>query len=557
MQHPLIVSTTVIVARLTNLYQQKMRALRADRSISVWRTFCIPIIVSLFISSSATGSISTESGSASSNTGIKPTFTSELTSLLDFGYPDALCGSWHNEYIQIHEQIREANRNAAGRADSSVDAGSSNASSSLPLRFITYEWFDNCGGLGDSLLGLASTFAVALIMRRAFIIRHPCIPFAFEPNLVDWTPSDDVPMEPAREIAMDRAVARVAAWEKLQAADEVPMIDMRNLFFFDLAFFFEPFQDAVNMRLSWNRGELTELLTEEQGPWGDWMRATGLRVPYSVGCILRLLLKPKPEVTELLASLWGQTHAPYTVSIGVHVRIQDETAWQGERKLRPKEYNSTELQELLEKAAPIMGCAQSVEAWWFPPPLRVRWVLITNSGQLKDTLKQQLPDKVLFTGFVPRHSEKLGDILLRERGYNHFGGNASDAVLLHDYEEAAVREAVAHGEDVVHVNHTRIHEAVLANLTAAGKLTGYVHRGGEGGEPDDMERKSAAVMNFREMVAEWLLLSTCHSFVLPESGFSRSAALYSLRPMSIFFYQRCDPEAPEKLTDMASTWSRV
>ncbi|CAI7810840.1 unnamed protein product [Closterium sp. NIES-53] len=413
------------------------------------------------------------------------------------------------------------------------------------------------GGLGDSLLGLASTFAVALIMRRAFIIRHPCIPFAFEPNLVDWTPSDDVPMEPAREIAMDRAVARVAAWEKLQAADEVPMMDLRNLFLFDLAFFFHPFHDAVNMRLSWNRGELTELLTEEQGPWGEWMRATGLRVPYSVGCILRLLLKPKPEVTELLASLWGQTHAAYTVSIGVHVRIQDETAWQGERKLRPKEYNSTELQELLEKAAPIIGCAQSVEAWWFPPPLRVRWVLITNSGQLKDTLKLQLPDKVLFTGFVPRHSEKLGDILLRERGFNHFAGNASDAVLLHDYEEAALREATAHGEDVAQMNHTRIHEAVLANLTAAGKLTGSVHRGEEGDGADEAERKSAAVMDFREMVAEWLLLSTCHSFVLPESGFSRSAALYSLRPMSIFFYQRCDPEAPEKLTDMASTWSRV
>ncbi|CAI5534220.1 unnamed protein product [Closterium sp. Naga37s-1] len=488
---------------------------------------------------------------------MKPSFTSELTSFLDFGYPDGLCGSWHNEYIQIHDQIRAANRNAASRADSSVNAGSSNASSSPPLRFITYEWFDNCGGLGDSLLGLASTFAVALIMRRALIIRHPCIPFAFEPNLVDWTPSDDVPMEPAREIAMDRAVARVAAWEKLQAADEVPMMDLRNLFLFDLAFFFHPFHDAVNMRLSWNRGELTELLTEEQGPWGEWMRATGLRVPYSVGCILRLLLKPKPEVTELLASLWGQTHAPYTVSIGVHVRIQDETAWQGERKLRPKEYNSTELQELLEKAAPIIGCAQSVEAWWFPPPLRVRWVLITNSGQLKDTLKQQLPDKVLFTGFVPRHSEKLGDILLRERGFNHFAGNASDAVLLHDYEEAALREATAHGEDVAQVNHTRIHEAVLANLTAAGKLTGSVHRGEEGDGADEAERKSAAVMDFREMVAEWLLLSTCHSFVLPESGFSRSAALYSLRPMSIFFYQRCDPEAPEKLTDMASTWSRV
>ncbi|GJP56468.1 hypothetical protein CLOM_g15538 [Closterium sp. NIES-68] len=541
-----------------------MGALTADRGISLWHEVYFPVIVSLLLSSSGiiaiagddTGSINRGIDSASSSSSVNPSFTSELTSLLDFGYPDALCGSWHNEYIQIHEQIRAASRNAAG---SSVNAGGSNSSSAIPLRFITYEWFDNCGGLGDSLLGLASTFAVALITRRAFIIRHPCIPFAFEPNLVDWTASDDVPMEPAREIAMDRIVARVAAWEGLQAADEVPMVDMRNLFFVDLAFFFLPFQDAINMRLSWNRGELTELLTEEQGPWGEWIRATGLRVPYAIGCILRVLLKPKPEVMALLSSLWGQTHAPDTVSIGVHVRIQDETAWQGETKLRPKEYNSTELQELLGKAAPVIDCAQSVETWWFPPPLRVRWVLITNSGRLKDALKQQLPDKVLFTTFVPRHSEKLGDIVLRERGFNHFVGNASDAVLLHDYAEAAVREASARSADPSQVNDTRIHEEVLAKLTAEGRLAGSINRGAEeeGDNVDEAERKSAAVMNFQEMVAEWLLLSTCHSFVLPESGFSRSAALYSLRPMSIFFYQRCDPEAPEKLTDMASSWSKV
>ncbi|CAI7847216.1 unnamed protein product [Closterium sp. NIES-53] len=126
---------------------------------------------------------------------------------------------------------------------------------------------------------------------------------------------------------------------------------------------------------------------------------------------------------------------------------------------------------------PLLSPPQAVEDMWYPPPLTVRWMLITNSIDLKTAIRSRFPGKILETDFVPRHSQAFGN---------------------------------------------------------KGK---------------EQEREEAE-QGYREMVAEWLLLSSCNSFVLPVSGFSLTAAMYSLHLMPLYTPHYCDPEQPHSQTDL-------
>ncbi|CAI5996666.1 unnamed protein product [Closterium sp. NIES-64] len=98
---------------------------------------------------------------------------------------------------------------------------------------------------------------------------------------------------------------------------------------------------------------------------------------------------------------------------------------------------------------PLLSPCQAVEDMWYPPPLTVRWMFITNSIDLKMAIRSRFPGKLLETDFVPHHSQSFSD---------------------EDKEQA----------------------------------------------------KEEAEQGYREMVAEWLLLSSSNSFVLPISRLSRT-----------------------------------
>lgn len=45
-------------------------------------------------------------------------------------------------------------------------------------------------------------------------------------------------------------------------------------------------------------------------------------------------------------------------------------------------------------------------------------------------------------------------------------------------------------------------------------------------------------------VADWLLLSTCHTYVITESGFSKTAAAFNLENPRYYLFQNQDPGQP-------------
>ncbi|CAI5947404.1 unnamed protein product, partial [Closterium sp. NIES-64] len=70
---------------------------------------------------------------------------------------------------------------------------------------------------------------------------------------------------------------------------------------------------------------------------------------------------------------------------------------------------------------------------------------------------------------------------------------------------------------------------------------------------------SSSSAPFLELIAEWLLLASSHFFIIPNSGFSRTALLYSMHPAGSAFMppDNCFPDVPVSLTWLGTTWSRV
>ncbi|CAI5949837.1 unnamed protein product [Closterium sp. NIES-65] len=348
------------------------------------------------------------------------------------------------------------------------------------IRFLTYEWLDEPGGLGDYLTGLATSFACAMLTQRAFIVRHALLPLAFEPNLIDWSFSLEVPVEPARVMNIDDVMGwgegggpeggggeggerrregeeggegggrgegggggggREEAEEVVQDG-EVVEVDLKNQRFVEPEDIFAQLDKAMNVRLSWNRGLLTYWLAEEEGKkWSERLKDMGMRPPYSFGCILRFLLKPLPDILSRTEAMYhhlfsplasssppsallqaqtphhlsaGQSGASHhsssdrVVVVGMHMRAPDSFVWQGESGFGdPKVLSETERTELIKWAMGYVACAQRLEAWWVPPPTIVKWLIISNSQDLKAILKLIYPDKVVVSDIVPMHVNNL------------------------------------------------------------------------------------------------------------------------------------------------------
>ncbi|GJP55147.1 hypothetical protein CLOM_g14132 [Closterium sp. NIES-68] len=444
---------------------------------------------------------------------------------------DAVCGSWPADYAARHAAIRQAS--AAAHAEhvkrhrrSGVFAWFAPPLPPRPydpaVRFLTFEWLDGCGGFGDVLNGLMLAFVTAVLDGRALIVRHDCLPAAFLPGAIDWRPTEDVPFEPATVLNPPRSFWDGGLTREQPAAavkeGGVVWVDLRNTRV-DPETYFKALENATNIRTAANLGMLTYMATQANGSWAERFKALGMRLPYAVGCFLRFLLRPRVEVQELFHSMQQRLRASTggdgsssgsdnssgsgssggdgrrVAVVGIHIRVQDEVVWAGDRGA-PNELSAQDVDRLLENAKLWLDCAEQVEAFWLPTSLAVRWMVITNSAQLKAALKSRYPDKVITTDFVPRHSNVLA--------------------------------SAKHG-------------SVASNAFGAAIESG--------------KQKEARM--FQELITEWLLLSASDAYVISQSGYSHTAAFFSMRTMAIFEYNRCDPEQPTEATNMGADWSGI
>ncbi|CAI7807552.1 unnamed protein product [Closterium sp. NIES-53] len=96
------------------------------------------------------------------------------------------------------------------------------------------------------------------------------------------------------------------------------------------------------------------------------------------------------------------------VVVGIHLRANDTFVWQGKEGFgEPKVLSDGERGVLMAWAESYMACAERLEFWWMPPPTSVRWLVISNSQQLKEDLKLKYPDKVVASDILPVHANSL------------------------------------------------------------------------------------------------------------------------------------------------------
>ncbi|GJP48719.1 hypothetical protein CLOM_g7998 [Closterium sp. NIES-68] len=237
----------------------------------------------------------------------------------DFAFPDHLCGSLRETYMAINDRVRaackeEAQAAAAARsaplsatAAAAGSAGSSAAAappspaptsaspaapappvssaiptSSLPSRCRTLIFDSGQDGYGDTVFGMASTFAVALLDERAFLMRQEWLPYAFEPATFDWRVTDDIPLSKYPPQITDENNPPNVTFARL-------ILHNRNIS--EPEALFAKLQGIAHIGVVWNRGILFNLLTKGRGPWADRFRGIGLTPPYAFACVMRLLLR--------------------------------------------------------------------------------------------------------------------------------------------------------------------------------------------------------------------------------------------------------------------------
>ncbi|CAI7895198.1 unnamed protein product, partial [Closterium sp. NIES-53] len=401
--------------------------------------------------------------------------------LAGFEYPEHVCGvAWRDEYVRLHARIRAASRDAwrarqlpdapspapspapapAASHESpplasapppqptatsrrrladhyppdvdkpaepaAADGSAADAPDAPPaVRFLTYDWYGTCGGIGDYLIGLVSIFPAALLDRRALLVAQPCMHAAFRSPHIDTALSPDVPMggKPLlRATPLDAPGAgagdsnsngngdsdgdsneRHVEWhappcERLEGNLSAEVRDSGAVPCFNMVGQSFGIQDLQrhsalsNYRMRYNHGLLINTLLLDEGPWAAALRQLGFKVAYGFGCILRFLFSPRPEVWQLVAGIEEHVWGEGVVRVAVHLRVPDQTVWHMFEGM-PLETSQQQLDELLAEANSTLQCAQTVEDFWYPPPLQVKWILITNSHPLKQALKAKYPDK--------------------------------------------------------------------------------------------------------------------------------------------------------------------
>ncbi|CAI7856901.1 unnamed protein product [Closterium sp. NIES-54] len=437
-----------------------------------------------------------------------------------WAYREEVCGAWHTNYTHLHRIIRSAacqlvQTRQAGSGGAAVGGGRDGgggrgggweaqgdeergegvggdgedggeaASMVGMVRFATYscETLARCGGVGDVLLGVFSTFLIALLQDRALVLHHPLLHHAFLPAHINWTLDSDVPWGPGRELDPNNHTDEAQPGEvtDVNLQDTVPPSPEA---------FFARHEAAANIRVRWNRGVATRLF-REGGEWSRLLHRLGLRLPVSFGCVIRFLLRPKLEVLRAVEQQMKELERPGVSSICIHTRTPDEMTWTNRGEVLGGENDAAA--ELLGWARnKLLACAQKVEDFWIPGDVAVRWVFLSNSRDIKEAVLAQYGEsKVLTTGITPLHT-------------------------------AMVRAA------------------------------------------------AARVASWQTSVAEWVLLTRCSLFVVTESGFSKTAALFSLRPLAIYLLARhhyrsarnqwtdsCDPERPASFALLGERWSGI
>ncbi|GAA6043645.1 hypothetical protein JCM8097_000853 [Rhodosporidiobolus ruineniae] len=299
-------------------------------------------------------------------------------------------GQWQEDYTRLHHEVIRGERKT---------------------RLLEY-WCEDgqeCGGLADRLLGMTSTFLLALLSDRAFIASwdHPVpLSLLFDSPAVDWSE----PFFPSLPSLApdDGGRPHHILWSNGTLGDVRETVSMHN---------FKPEQvDSLRLQLA---GEKTSRLTE--APWvrlerpnrgiainstsnpslAPQLSSLGLTTSTIYAQLVHYLFRPKLEALMFIHEYTSLFSLPSVFAIGIQVRTGDVYMRDSER----------DVVNTLVRHQYWFDCAAEVFDTFAKPGQRPLYFLISDSAVLRKSAIDAYPDRVVVTGLDQHHNELRDDSL--------------------------------------------------------------------------------------------------------------------------------------------------
>eukprot|EP00884_Botryococcus_braunii_P023637 jgi/Botrbrau1/9958/Bobra.0012s0053.1 len=284
-----------------------------------------------------------------------------------------VCGTWMEAYTQMHAEMEDGTREPRYAI-------------AVPCRT----------GFADRLVGIVTVFYYSLLTKRAFKILHEnpdVAPFeaAYDSPHIDWTFNKNESFGSlARKIwsGARHPDFAVANWPVSNASDYGWPLQFR---FDNLSSGDPPVKYLV---VKSNRGVTSKLFNNPYH--AEYLYSIGLRPETSFGCIFQYLFRPIPTVLEMYRHDMKVLTDPVILKIGIQVRCGDHVFHE----------NATHVgSSLLPRFLPMFQCAEDIEKTKLIPGQRSKWVLISDSLDLRLAAIERFGDKIVtWTGTKPMHT---------------------------------------------------------------------------------------------------------------------------------------------------------
>ncbi|GAA6004518.1 uncharacterized protein JCM10292_005652 [Rhodotorula paludigena] len=299
-------------------------------------------------------------------------------------------GKWLEDYQKMHAEMLDGTREP---------------------KFISYhcETGINCGGLGDRLLGMTSTFFFGLLTQRAFLAEWQSpvpIDVVFDSPHIDWSHStytaDRHPVLGQKQLAskaaeldiihFDRlsvdATFGTVSWNPKRGRKPTPGFEMR-----DLAY------QSPWIKFYTNRGMIYRSFKYKH--LQKSLNRLGLEPNTAFACISEYLFKPKLPALDLITQYTSVLALPTVFSVGIHIRT-------GDQSMRDAEYDKV---NTVKRHVSFFRCARELGETYARKDQRVVFYLVTDSAHLKQDAQRVLGSKLVTTDMVPQHvHQKSGHV---------------------------------------------------------------------------------------------------------------------------------------------------
>ncbi|GAA6034724.1 hypothetical protein JCM8097_001139 [Rhodosporidiobolus ruineniae] len=358
-------------------------------------------------------------------------------------------GKWQKGYKKLHAEMLQGER---------------------PTEILEYVCLEGreCGGLADRMFGMLSTFFLAVMTNRAYLVSwDQPVPLSliFDSPAIDWSggPNRLIPSlspeeggRPAHPLWDNQTLVqgRDEMWVQ---GREWPVEDYIRRLRSDNAedgLLDKPWVRFANL----NRGmaihsfSVPSLLGE--------VSAKGMSISTVYAQIVHFLFRPKLEVLMFIHEYVSLFSLPSVFSIGIQIRTGD--MFMGNAEL--DEYNT------VERYQQYFTCAEEVAATYASPGQRPLWYLITDSAALRRNAAAQYPDRVVVSGLAQHHNELRVNGQPLAEAVTHAGSGGKASVEQLESEIEGMQNTVAESWIFSDVDF-----ALLSYDSGFGKIPTFVH----------------------------------------------------------------------------------